>query len=427
MSYRTPSRPFDPTAISVMNLVINEIQELSVLGKYIFIPSHGPFYTESFVAFANGVLLLEGEDYVFEVLHSRATKDTGKEVACIVNVKNRNINEFSYTYQCVGGEYQNLFDVLKELAVGLDSVDGKNIHWVDITEVPNTLPAAAHYHHALEFDGWYKLIDPLDQVRNALISNDHDEIDKIYLYAQNRLAQLQAIVDNRLQELGIAMDDIVNGSGIPVGMIMAYRTNTLTESGTWTKMIDTFVYGLSSPAAIGDTFQVSEDPVLDFPDNLLLKDSLFEPLITDNDEYIFLDNEHPTVIGANDNGTGFHELYDATRVFLYRKQSGSGSSISATLTTEKDHIDKEEFSLITLTTTGFMPGVAVNYKITGIPNDSLGIPRNGVAQLDSNGAVSFNVWVVKTESQQNTISGTMEIEFFILDGRTVSLTYEIVP
>ena len=46
---RPSSRPYDPTARASLNLIVGEVRPLTTTEDYIFIPSHGPFYTENVV------------------------------------------------------------------------------------------------------------------------------------------------------------------------------------------------------------------------------------------------------------------------------------------------------------------------------------------------------------------------------------------
>lgn len=54
---RLSSRPYDPTARSVLNLIVGEVRPLTTAEDYIFVPSHGPFYVENAVLRSKGLLL----------------------------------------------------------------------------------------------------------------------------------------------------------------------------------------------------------------------------------------------------------------------------------------------------------------------------------------------------------------------------------
>ena len=63
MLFRKQSRPFDPTGKATLNLVIGEERSFLTAEDRIFIPSHGPFYTESVVVLTGSKRLERGVDY----------------------------------------------------------------------------------------------------------------------------------------------------------------------------------------------------------------------------------------------------------------------------------------------------------------------------------------------------------------------------
>lgn len=424
MNFREPSRPFDPTAMSLLNLIIHEKRPLGDQGKYIFVPSHGPYYSQSLAVYAGSRLLVRNKDYRTLVHHPRATKETGKEVSVCIQVIDTSISEITVTYQAVGGEYQNLFEIVKLIKDSNGQQVLRTILWHEIIGKPNTFNPAAHWHVVWDVSGWEKLVTPIDKIRNALIFKKYASYRKAYdYYYAKRLAHLN-YVDSRVIDIREKAQQAIKASQPPVGVIALYKNATTFADGRYVELKNTVLYGVATDSDLGKTWKISKDLVFPYPDNVLLTESE-KPILQEKDEWIFLDNQYK----AESTGTGepywedIDELFDALCVKIYYKES-AGDDFDAKLTLDKTTINENEVALLKVETKGFSEGTVVPYRITNIGPDNVSVPLKGTVTINSVGVGTLAIKLMPNSPR--TDLSEMTIDVMILSGLTTKLKYNLV-
>lgn len=424
MNFREPSRPFDPTASALLNLIIHEKRPLGEQGKYIFVPSHGPYYSETLVVYAGARLLVRDKDYRTLVHHPRATGIIGKEVSVCVQVIDTSITEISVTYQAVGGEFQNLFEIVKLIKDSNGQKVMRSILWHEIIGKPDTFNPAAHWHVVWDIKGWEGLITPLDQIRNAIVFKKQQAYRQAYDYYYAKRVEHQNYVDSKISALRNKATGLLKVTQPPIGMIVMYKNVNEFLDGNYIEMKDTLLYGVDKDADLLKTWKVSKDLVFPYPDNVLLTENE-KPIIQEKDEWIYLDNQFPvTALPVGEEyWEDIDELFDALCVKIYYKDSATGD-FDAKLTLDKTVINENEVALLKVETKGFLPGTAVPYRITNIGPDNVSVPLTGTVTLNSVGVGTLAIKLMPNSPR--TDFDEMTIDVLILAGLQTKLKYNLV-
>ena len=134
--------PLDPTGTNADNAVSGEVKSLSVAQIRAVAPTYSPFFTESLVIYdhGNNRLLTRGVDYQCVELLQEATLKFGKEIAQLILVINPAVtSQVRYSYQVLGGLYQNNVEGLKNMYETVMS-DSRAVNWSDVINKPITYP-----------------------------------------------------------------------------------------------------------------------------------------------------------------------------------------------------------------------------------------------------------------------------------------------
>lgn len=424
MNFREPSRPFDPTAMSLLNLIIHEKRPLGELGKYIFVPSHGPYYSESLSVYAGARLLVRNKDYRTLVHHPRATGETGKEVSVCIQVLDTSLTEIDITYQAVGGEYQNLFEIVKLIKDSNGQQVLRTILWHEIIGKPLTFNPAAHWHVVWDIEGWEALITPIDQIRNALIFKKQQAYRQLYDYYYGKKLEHLNYVDSKVLLIRNKASQVMKASQPPVGMILIYKNATDFADGRYVEMKETMLFGVDKDADLLKTWSVSKDLVFPYPDNVLLTE-LEKPILQEKDEWIYLDNQYP--VSAANTGEEYwediDELFDALCVKIYYKET-AGGDFDAKVTLDKPLINENEVALVKVETVGFASGTNVPYRITNAGPDNVSVPLTGYITINSVGVGTLAIKLMPNSPRTDYAS--MDIEVMILGGFKVNLKYNLL-
>lgn len=423
--FRPQSRPFDPTAMSYHNLILSEVRPLSALDKYVFIPSHGPFFAHTLVVRDGERILVREEDYQCLVLYKEATVDTAKEVAVVIRINDRTLEEVTIDYQAVGGKYQNLVPVLKSIKENAGGKLVNPIYWKDIIDKPNSYNPTAHLHSMWEFQGWELLVNSLDKIRQGIYFKDIKKFRLAYDYYYAKRAELLANLDTRLAAVDTDIDVLIGKLRDPIGKLQPYTTQqTSFGDGVWQVMPkDYLLYGVSSDAQLGQEFGVSEEFVIPQPDNILL-DEAMKPILQDENEWIYLDNEHPVIpLNVDDlYWEPIDEQFVALSVKFYHKVQHS-PEYSAMLTANPASISDGETVTFTLTTISFAPNLTVPYLLTGVAQSNVDQPLEGTITTDQNGIGTLTVQLIAGSPITNL--DRMYLEVFIMGGITASCGYDL--
>lgn len=425
MLFREHSRPFDPTAKSPLNLIIGEKRHLAELDERVFIPSHGPFYTESVVIRHGSLRLVRGVDFECILFYKEASVKTAKEVGVGIQIKRTGLVEVDIDYQVVGGRYQSVYSVLSELMVNQGEQLINPLYWADIVGKPVTYPSSAHRHPYWEFGGWTDLLTPLNQINNAIYYQDRKTYKEVYDYFNTKLALFNSTFGINRNAVLTALSSNYEFFKDPLGR-MRWKTTAInpavTRDGSWAEVGDYLPMSTTDNSKIGTTVLLSEEIVFPQPDNSILDESE-NPILTDDDEWLYQDNQYPVFPGiVEDYNEEYDEQWNLTYIKGYHKVA-HGTGFSATLNANRTNINEGESVVFTLNTFKFTPGSVIPYAIEGVGSLNISIQKYGTVILDQNGAASIAFTLLsgspRSESTQLTVS------FMINGGVSKSIPYTL--
>lgn len=399
--FRQYSRPFDPSGSSLQNLIIAEKRPIVELQEYIFIPSHGCFYTESLVVSNGSETLKVNEDYRCILLNKEATLETGKEVAILIQILRTDLQEVFITYQAVGGKYQNLSKTLLSLkdAIGTNMVSP--IRWGDIVGKPNGFAAAPHYHPYWEFDEWTEVVKAIKKIELSILYKKQDKYKAMLEYADESFRELRQLLKLYTDTISKAYNESIRNLSPPVGYVV-FSTKDINDSVIDYRMYpetgDTLIYSVINNTDILKKFQVSEDIVPPYPDNVLLAENDF--FILRNDEnFIFLDNEKENAFNVTDYAEEVDEQFDATFVRAYIVQNRKLYP-RATINIDQD-LTVNKTAKLSIEVEGYDPALGtISYYISGIHSEHLNIPLTGALILDADGRFEKEINLIDTNKNQ---------------------------
>lgn len=220
MSLFPEQYPEDLTARSTRNLVTNEVRTFTRHEERIFIPSGGPFYTQSLIItdFTTGRPLEPITQYSSLHLHNEATLDSGKQVCCIILVKDTSISKIKISYQVPGGKYGQVVTTIKNLISSVDWERVGRISWgSQIYGKPEVFAAAAHRHPGGEFGDWKRFHLALNNIYQAMIHKDVGAWAAVYEYMSRSIevAFKNNVLDNTQYYNKFQIDNLLNDFVVP--------------------------------------------------------------------------------------------------------------------------------------------------------------------------------------------------------------------
>lgn len=426
MLFREQSRPFDPTGNAPLNLILAEHHPLAVPNDRIFIPSHGPYYTKSLTVTNGGTPLVRGTDYECILFYKEATLATGKEVGVGIRIIKTGITEIRIDYQVVGGQFQFVFPVLKQLMDSLGDELINPILYNDIIDKPEVFPPAAHRHPYWQFEGWDLLLTPLDRILNGIYYQDRSKYRSTYDYWYTKLAQFDIGFDFKIQQMTTTISQTQWAIREPIGTVRLRNSNRdmgLDREGVWETVNDRILAFTDVPGDTGHEFTLSEEIVYPQPDNILL-DEQSNPILDDSKEWIYLDNEFPIIPAPT--GDYDEEVDEQFDLFLIRGYVKTlyddvyNAYVSVDRTTPMVEGDSVTF---TLHTNKFDRGLVVPYRITGVNTTNISIPTLGEVTLGADGTASVTLTLLPNGPR--TDSDRLTIEFLVNGGTTKNIDYSI--
>lgn len=184
--------PLDPSGVSPANLVEGEIHSVSEakFRDYNFIvPNFAPFFVDNFqMVFTYGGetrILQEDVDYSFALSYVTGTRTYGKAMYGAITVHNLNVNGLlQLRYQTLGGD--QVADRLQILTTLADKAyNPRTTIWDIITNVPNALPPTPHYQDYDTFYGQEQVVQALNEIRDAILTNSSLTADEIRSFLEN--------------------------------------------------------------------------------------------------------------------------------------------------------------------------------------------------------------------------------------------------
>lgn len=191
MSLFPEAYPEDLTARSARNLVTSEVRTFGSHEERIFIPAGGPFYTQTLIItdFMTGTPLEPITQYVSLHLHNEATLDSGKQVCCILLIKDTSISKIKISYQVPGGKYGQVVTTIRSLLASVNLETAGRISWgSQIYGKPEVFPAAAHRHPGGEFGDWKRFHLALNNIYQAMINKDVGAWAAVYEYMSRSIS-----------------------------------------------------------------------------------------------------------------------------------------------------------------------------------------------------------------------------------------------
>lgn len=408
--FRQYSRPFDPTASSLQNLIIAEKRPIAELGEYVFIPSHGSYYVDTLVV-SNGTQTLErNKDYRCILLNKNATMDTGKEVAVLIQILRTDIQDVYITYQAVGGKYQNLSEIILSLKGAIGSNMVSPIKWGDIVNKPSLLLAAPHYHPYWEIDDWTKVVEAIKKIELSILYKKQDKYKAVLEYADEAFRDLMQTLKGHMQNITTAYNETIRNLSPPVGYVTFSTrdlTNTFIDYRKFPERGDSLIYAVKNNADILKKFTVSEDMVYPYPDNVLLTENDFF-LLRDVDKYIFLDNEKDNKFIVSDYWEEVDEQFDATFVRAYIVQNRKLYP-RATITLN-ENLTTQKTGTLSIEIEGYNPGLgAINYSISGIHSEHIDMLLSGTLNFSADGRYQRTINILTNSRNQLAKAFTLKL------------------
>lgn len=425
MLFKEYSRPFDPTGKSLLNLIVGERRDLTGEDERIFIPSHGPFYTDSVVIRDGSLLLQRGIDYECILFYRQASVETAKEVGVGIKIKRMGLVRVEMDYQVVGGKYQSVIVVLQELMENAGEQLVNPIRWADIIEKPTTYPPAAHRHPYWEVEGWTGLLTPLDQILNAILFQDRKKYREVYDYFYASLSSYENQFNTRRTVLLNRLKDNYEFFNDPVNRVRIKTVDVnpdIRRQGSWIAIQDVIPMTTRDDTKVNTRVTISEEIVYPQPDNSIL-DEDENPILRDDDEWIYQDNEHPVYPGIiEDYDEEVDEQFDLIHVKGYLKVTDA-TGFSARVNANRTTIREGETTTFTLTTYRYTAGSRIPYAIEGVGQENIDIPKYGFVTLNQSGVATLAVKLLA--GSPATENDQMQVIFMIHGGTEMSVPYTL--
>lgn len=174
--YRKYRYQEDLTAHNIDNLIENEVQTSEGVSNGVIVPTYTPFYSEGLIVRTATATMVRGRDYLVGELASQITSVSGHEASNTIIILKPQLEEYTITYQCVGGPYLNIIPIVAEH----DGIvyDGP-VDWHTILNTPDLYPPLEHPHELDDVIGWGYLVEALERVRQAIVMSNIPAYEKL--------------------------------------------------------------------------------------------------------------------------------------------------------------------------------------------------------------------------------------------------------
>ena len=227
--------PLDTTGVNVNNAVIGELHTLTANNVRAIAPTYGPFFTESLVVFdaALNTTLSRGVDYQCVELLQDASLLTGKEVCCIILIKNPAVsNTARINYQCLGAEYQNSAAAVISLYETVIQ-DNRPVDWANVINKPFEFNPALHNHLLEDIYGFQAVVSALERVRNAVILSDVPAFEFLIDWLLARLTDMDSRYAGALAHLtDYANPHQTNKAQVGLSLVSNFAALTVADIDT---------------------------------------------------------------------------------------------------------------------------------------------------------------------------------------------------
>lgn len=195
--------PLDLTGLALTNKIVDEEHMILTGADLAFVPSAGPYYTESLVVrnASTNALLQPNVHYKAVHLYAAGSMESGNNVSVVVSINSEyNIPGVLITYQCMGGVHSDTGPVIRQLldTFGLPS-NFDEISWNMIIGAPSQYTPVLHLHDIRDTYGWFTVVAMLEQIRIAILNGDGPAFDALFTYIHTYIQNMDFATQNDLQ------------------------------------------------------------------------------------------------------------------------------------------------------------------------------------------------------------------------------------
>ena len=351
MLFKQPTLLLDLTGSHSDNYIRGEVRYIRSAQDAIFCLSKGNYYVNNLSVTNNltGEPLIIHQDYNPIQLYEKASLDAKQPVWAAMRITNPDVTEVKIDYQAIGGQYQDMLNVILEIKDNLDPDYIATFPWEKIQNKPLKFKVAEHPHSLWDWTNLRGLLNSIYQVVVALYANQREDYFDLYNHLAAVFTARAADINDRLSKLNDRVEWYRNAMHYDDGDILPSMNPEVPSNylkyGQWVLIPDVLLMG----AGHGDTIG----------------------------ELIGLQGSNP----GDEN---------AMRVYFWQRVDDKASVLynvtaSATMINEGDSVT------FTISSPGRAAGTAVGWKLTGVgANDVVGELR-GTAFLNSSGSTTVTV------------------------------------
>ena len=231
-----------------------------------FRPIGGAFFTKDLVVTntVTGQVLQPNIHYRCLDLNNNASMQSGKEVCDSLVILTTGLSDVTITRRVIGGQYEPIGSNIDTLITDQDLDRLNSSTWGQIIGLPIGFSPDPHAHLDNEVYGFGHVVYLLSEILNLLNSQDKHGFGIIYQYIDKVFDGLKTAFDARISNIQTMVTNFEPKTKFQVNQIVAiYGTanpNTLLGYGTWVKIEDTFLFGVTETTDLGTTFKVGSDP-----------------------------------------------------------------------------------------------------------------------------------------------------------------------
>ena len=195
-------------------------------------------------------------------LTKEAIMTSGREVASIITILDDATTDITVTRRVVGGKFAiTPADVAKTITQDdLDKLGSSA--WGQVVGTPNQYPFQPHVHYLDQVTGTNSLIDVLEMISSAIGKGDTAAFNMVYQYIDRKTAAMKATIDQRHQAVMNLLQSATSRTSPIEGLIIALDTSSnpkdIYQFGTWQRLNDTMLRGVSNDGDLGQTKQIGE-------------------------------------------------------------------------------------------------------------------------------------------------------------------------
>ena len=256
---------YDPLATLAVNYVKEPHTRPDGIDRWLIVPPGGAFYTKDLIVTDSfsGRELQPVTQYTVLELVTKAVDATGKEVACIILIKDAQFTKVDVKQRYVGGEYQN-YVVTAQQIIDQTKLDALNTTaWSQVVGKPLQFPPQLHDHWVDDAYGMEALQYTLQTIRSSVEAGDAAGFGMIYQYIDRIAKEAEARLTARLNEINQNLTTVKDGLKYEIGQIVAFSNNTNPNGvlpGVWQRLPDGVLMFTTDNAQLGKVKKIGEGP-----------------------------------------------------------------------------------------------------------------------------------------------------------------------